>query len=293
MELRHLRYFVAVAEESHFGRAAERLHVTQSTLSIQIQGLEREIGGLLFVRTSRRVDLTDAGRLLLVEARRTLAQADRAIAVARESVTGEIGAIRIGFAGVAVLAGVLSEDLYRFRRAHPAVELNLVELPPAAQLDGIHSGTIDIGYCPDLGLRDTADFAVTHRATTPLVVAVRHDHPLAAAGSVTADDLIDQDLVVFAKTWGDMTLLPPLWPTSATHRARVHLVGSTLGVLALAASGAGVAVIPAATTRIHLPEIVYLPLPDSIAGPDLMVVSRAGEPSGPVRAFLKPSVSAV
>lgn len=89
MELRHLRYFVAVAEECHFGRASTRLRVTQPTLSAQVQGLEREIGGPLFVRTSRRVELTGAGELLLVEARRVLAQADRAL-----SVTGSRSAAR-------------------------------------------------------------------------------------------------------------------------------------------------------------------------------------------------------
>src|SRR4051812_13281730 len=114
-----------VAQERHFGRAATRLHVTQSTLSTQIQGLEREIGGPVFVRTSRRVELTEAGELLLVEARRALAQAGRALSIARQSVAGEIGAVRIGFSGVAVLEGVLTSDLHRFHRAHPRVDITL------------------------------------------------------------------------------------------------------------------------------------------------------------------------
>lgn len=116
-KLRHLRYFATVADERHFGRASALLHITQSTLSTQVQALEREVGGLLFTRTSRRVELTEAGELLLPEARRALAQADRALQVARRSVRGETGAVRIGFSGVAVLQDALSDDLRLFHQA--------------------------------------------------------------------------------------------------------------------------------------------------------------------------------
>ncbi|MFB9466432.1 LysR family transcriptional regulator [Streptomyces cinereospinus] len=119
MELRRLRSFAAVAEERHFGRAAARLQVTRSALSAQVQGVEREVGGPVFARTSRRVELTCAGELLLVEARRTLALADRALSVARQSVSGEVGAVRTGFLGVALLEDVLTADLRSFHRSHP------------------------------------------------------------------------------------------------------------------------------------------------------------------------------
>ncbi|RSS43760.1 LysR substrate-binding domain-containing protein [Streptomyces sp. WAC08241] len=284
MELRHLRYFVAVAEERHFGRAAARLHVTQSTLSAQVQGLEREVGGPLFARTSRRVELTEAGELLLPEARRALAQAGRALSVARQSVSGEVGRIRVGFSGVAALHGVLAADLHRFRRAHPGVEIGLTELPPAAQVEGLHDGTIDIGYCPDLGL-DTADgLSVTPRARTSLAVAMRGDHALAAGAFVTADQLRDLDLVVFATHEEEATVTSHL-PAGEGHRARVHAVGGTLGVLALAAAGAGVAVVPAVTEHVSLLDLTYLPSRGT-DGPALVSVSRTDELSGAVRAFV-------
>lgn len=284
MELRHLRYFVAVAEERHFGRAAARLHVTQSTLSAQVQGLEREVGGALFVRTSRRVELTEAGELMLAEARRALAQAGRALDVARQSVRGEAGVLRIGFSGVAVLEGVLPADLHRFRQAHPGVEITVAELPPAAQVRGVREGAIDVGYCPDLGLDDVADLTLTRRTRTTLAIAVREDHALAAASSVTAADLAAEELIVYAACDGDEAVLSRLG-AAAERRGPVHLVTGTLGALALAAAGTGVAVLPASTERFAMPGLAYRPLRGA-AGVDVLTVTRPDELSGPVRAFL-------
>ncbi|MGW0940554.1 LysR family transcriptional regulator [Streptomyces sp. NPDC002666] len=286
MELRHLRYFVAVADEQHFGRASASLHVTQSTLSAQIQALEREVGGSLFSRTSRRVRLTEAGELLLPEARRALAQADRALRVARESVYGETGTIRIGFSGVAVLEGVLPDDMRDFCLAHPRVGLALTELPPAAQIRAVRDGAIDIGYCPDLGLGDTDGLRVTRRAPTPLSVALRSDHELASQSAVTTSTLSAHQLIVFASSEEDETVLSRLWPADHEDRSQVRLVGSTLGALALALAGAGVALVPTATQRIALPRLTYRPLHGAPPGPDLLVLGRNDETSGAVRAYL-------
>ncbi|MFC8231348.1 LysR substrate-binding domain-containing protein [Streptomyces sp. NPDC057287] len=287
MELRHLRYFVAVAEDCHFGRAAARLHVTQSTLSTQVKALEREVGGPVFVRTSRRVELTEAGNLLLLEARRTLAQADRALDVARQSVRGETGAVRIGFSGIAVLEGILSEDLRRFHRAHPAVELHLTELPPAAQVQGLRDGTLDIGYSPDNGLSDTAGLVVTRGARTSLAVAVCHDHALASAASVAPADLEGENLIVYAADPGDESVLDRFGAARSQRLAHVHLVTSTLGVLALASAGVGVALVPAAAERIALPGLVYRPLRDMAAEVEVVTLGRPDELSGSVRAFVR------
>jgi DNA-binding transcriptional LysR family regulator len=111
MDLRQLRYFVAVAEEEHFGRAAKRLHIVQPALSMQIRSLEEELGGPLFQRTSRRVVLTEAGSILLADARRLLAQADRVRSDVRRSLKGEIGSVRIGFVGSTIFGGELIDDL--------------------------------------------------------------------------------------------------------------------------------------------------------------------------------------
>ena len=116
MELRHLRYFVAVAEELHFGRAAEQLRISQPPLSQQIQALEQELGVRLFDRTNRRVALTDAGRLFLEETRRTLAQVDKSVDVARRAEQGEIGELKVGFTSSAPFTSILPRAILAFRR---------------------------------------------------------------------------------------------------------------------------------------------------------------------------------
>ncbi|WP_390624148.1 LysR family substrate-binding domain-containing protein [Fodinicola feengrottensis] len=171
-----------------------------------------------------------------------------------------MGAVRIGFSGVTVLQGVLTADLHRVHRAHPRVELNLVELAPAAQLQGVREGALDdIGYSLDLGLDHTGDLVVTCRARTTLSIAMRPDHELATGASVTVADLVDRNLIVFASREDDETVLTRLGPGLHAHRSRVHLVSGTLGVLALASAGVGVAIVPTATERITLPDITYRP----------------------------------
>jgi DNA-binding transcriptional LysR family regulator len=119
MDLRHLRYFLAVAEEGHFGRAARRLNIVQPALSMQIRALEEELGGPLFQRTSRRVELTEAGALLREEARRTLDQAEHTRLTVQRAIRGETGNVRVGFAGNAVFSGKLINDLRAFHRMYP------------------------------------------------------------------------------------------------------------------------------------------------------------------------------
>ncbi|EJI6720895.1 LysR family transcriptional regulator, partial [Salmonella enterica] len=148
MELRHLRYFLAVAEEGHFGRAAERLNIVPPALSMQIKALEEELGGPLFMRTSRKVVLTEAGRLLQVEAQRTMDQAENARLAVQRSIRGESGRVRVGFAGNAVFSGKLTKDMRAFRKAYPDAELVAREVAPLLQADAILSGQLDIGYTP-------------------------------------------------------------------------------------------------------------------------------------------------
>jgi DNA-binding transcriptional LysR family regulator len=286
MELRHLRYFVAVAEECHFGRAAARLYVTQSTLSAQIQGLEHEVGGPLFIRTSRRVELTDTGTALLIEARRAIAQADRALSVARQAATGDVGSVRIGFSAVAVLQGVLTEDLCRFHRAHPGVELHLTELPPAAQARGVHDGSLDVGYGPEIGLDTAYDLVVTRRAATSLAIAIRRDHELAALDTVTTAHLAGHDLIFYGSDDHDQAVLARLHHGPDDHRARIRPVNGVLSALALAAAGTGVAIGSPAMERITMPELTYRLLHDTAEGMRIVTLSRPGETSGPVRALL-------
>ncbi len=150
VELRHLRYFVAVAEELHFGRAALRLHLAQPPLSQQIRKLEDIIGHQLFTRTSRAVRLTAAGEVFLDRARRTLLTVREDLAEARSVGRGEIGSLRVGFIGSAMLTP-LPAMLGRYRRKHPKADLQLREAMSAQIMQSLLDGTVDVGFLRDGG----------------------------------------------------------------------------------------------------------------------------------------------
>lgn len=287
MELRHLRYFAAVADELHFGRAAARLFVTQSTLSVQIQQLEAEVGGPLFVRTSRQVELTESGRLLYAEARRALDQAERALHVARQSVLGEAGSIRIGFAGVAAFNGVLPSDLRRFHDAHPKVEVEIRELALDEVLSELFGGGIDLGYTPatESVFVDGLDRVV--RGHVALAAALREDHALAGRDILTKADLAAETLVLPTSGSDSMTIAARVRPLSGGGEGvPVRYVPTALGVLALAAAGLGVGIVPQDTSVLGIDGVVYRPIAE-VVGPDLLVVTRHSETLGPVLAYLK------
>ncbi|HGY3715113.1 TPA: LysR substrate-binding domain-containing protein [Citrobacter gillenii] len=287
MDLRHLRYFLAVAEEGHFGRAAKRLNIVQPALSMQIKALEEELGGPLFVRTSRKVELTEAGRLLQTEAQRTLEQADHARLTVQRSLRGETGHVRVGFAGNAVFSGKLTNDLRAFRRTYPDAELVVSEVAPLLQADAILAGQLDVGYTPDHHkIHDAALMAeqigVWHRQ-----VAMADDHPLAAQVSLTIDMLAEQPLIFYDAHGADESLYTAL-TTIMGHAPRIaHCTASTLSVLALAAAGQGLALVPDPLQHVNIPGLVYRPLDAPELSANLMLISRQQENKGAVQAFLQ------
>lgn len=285
MDLRQMRYFVAVAEEAHFGRAAQRLHIVQPALSMQIRALEQEVGGSLFLRTSRRVELTEAGTLLLQEARRTLAQAERAKAIVQQSLRGEIGTVRVGFAGNAVLTGKLMDDLRAFHQRYPAAQLVLLELAPHVQGAAILAGDMDVGYSPSAGLALDAQLRAEKKGIWPLVVAMASDHPLARTPCVSITALAAEPLILYAMGEGgeDLAVLRQQVGSAANV---VHRVSSTLSTLALAAAGWGLALVPASLEQVRIPNLVYRPLAEAGMATDLVLVSRVAETSGAVLAYL-------
>src|SRR5918998_2446596 len=172
MELRHLRYFVAVAEELNFGRAAARLHIAQPPLSRQIRDLEREVGAPLFERVPRGVELTPAGKAFLPEARLTLAQAERAQRTAERAARGETGRLRVGFVEAATYSGILPDVLGFFRMHLPNIGLSLFELTSPQQDEALREGRIDLGLL-HLAPVDAAQWLRVERVyVDPLVAAV-------------------------------------------------------------------------------------------------------------------------
>ncbi len=287
MDLRHLRYFVAVAEEGHFGRAAQQLHIVQPALSMQIRALEEEMGGPLFIRTSRRVQLTEAGELLLIEARRTLAQAKRTKSIVQDAIRGEIGNVKVGFAGNAVLTGKLIDDLRAFHLLFPAVEIGLREMAPHQQGEAVLEGQLDVGYSPSLGLMSDPQLVTTHIGDWPFLIAMAADHALAKKKHISLKSLENEVLIVYASDEGDDGLGAYLRQHMEADLHTVRRVSSTLGVLTLAAAGVGLALVPASLNTVMIPYLTYRPLAEKEISADLQLVSRANETNGAVLAFLK------
>jgi DNA-binding transcriptional LysR family regulator len=287
MDLRHLRYFLAVAEEGHFGRAAQRLHIVQSALSMQIRALEEELGGPLFLRTSRRVELTEAGILLCAEAQRTLDQAAHAQRVVQRSLRGEMGTVRIGFAGNAVFSGRLMADVRAFRAAYPDAEVILRELAPQLQVEAIQNGQLDLGYAPSHGGQaHDSELLFERIGTWPLVVALPEDHPLAKEKTLRVPMLAAESLIIYAAHGADEYMLAGL-RKALGREPKVQRTTSTLSVLALVAAGMGVAMVPAPLMQVTIPGLTYRTFDDVEPHTDLLLISRVNEIGGAVRAFLR------
>jgi DNA-binding transcriptional LysR family regulator len=196
LELRHLRYFVVVAEELNFSRAAARLHMAQPPLSVAIRQLEQQLGTDLFVRTTREVRLTEAGRVLVEGARRTLAEADRAVAAARRAGAGELGRLWVGFSWSARFE-TLPAIGQAFHAQHPDVELLTQEMWNADMAPALRRGTIDVAVslCPELP-PDLADEVI--RTERPIAILAEH-HPLAHEAEIPVEALADEQLVLFPR----------------------------------------------------------------------------------------------
>jgi DNA-binding transcriptional LysR family regulator len=285
MELRHLRYFLVVAEELHFGRAATRLHVTQPPLSQQIRQLEDELGILLFQRTKRRVQLTEAGRAFREAAQQILAQAEQAVRTAQRVHRGEIGPLTVGFVGSAI-TGIFSELLLAFRTRFPEVELTLQELTTAQQVHALRERRIDVGVLrPPIG---EETFALETLCREPFVVVLPNAHPLAAQRRIPLCALAHETVVLVPTYVGpgvqDETV-------EFCHRAGCYpqrLPGATqmLTVIGLVAAGMGLSLVPASMRTVQWKGIVYRPLEDQMPPVELAVAWRRNEASPVVKRFV-------
>jgi DNA-binding transcriptional LysR family regulator len=194
MELRHLRYFTAVADQGSFSGAARKLHVAQSAISEQLANLEHEIGAALFVRSGRKTELTPAGKAFLEEARQTLSSANHAIDVAQRVDRGEAGTIRIGF-----FAGGVGLDfprlIHTFRRQHARVRLSLVEMTPKQQWTALVERKIDVGFTRRLEPEFRSELKAITLHQDPIVAILPKNHP-AAPGPVDLRDLAQVNIVL-------------------------------------------------------------------------------------------------
>ena len=198
MELRHLRYFVGVGEEQHFGRAAERLKVAQPALSRQIQDLEKELGFVLFERLPRGVRLSAAGKLYLSDARRILQDVHEAKLRAERVATGKAGTLRVGFGETQSWHGVVPDSFRRFRQRNPDAELELHPMASVHQMEAVRSGKLDAGFIFDL-TPPPAEFAHRQVAQQELILAAPKGHPATRVKRLRLRDLREAPFIWFQR----------------------------------------------------------------------------------------------
>jgi DNA-binding transcriptional LysR family regulator len=286
VELRHLRYFLAVAENGGFGRAAQLLHVAQSAISEQIRDLESEVGAPLFNRNNRTVRLTPEGDVFLTDARAILAQVDKAVGNVQKSLHGEVGRLAIGFfAGGtgAFFPAIIKEFRHRF----PEVQLSLVEMAPLMQHQALQAGTIDIGFTRAPGPQ-AISLRSEHFLTERLYAIFPKNHRLAAAHQVAMQDLAEEQFVL-----NDRGYSAPVFDkvitlcTEAGFSPRISAMATVAsGVLALIEAGEGIAILPGGSRQLSSEELVFVPLSDRNAFVDLVVAWSPGHPSRVVQVFL-------
>ncbi len=296
MELRHLRYFVAVAEEKHITRAAERLGIQQPPLSQQIKVLERELGVQLLRRLPRGVELTEAGLTWLDEARAILAHLDRAQDASRRAARGERGRLSVGVTSTAPFHPLVARSIRAFREACPQVSFQLEECLSNEAIERLRSGQLDAAFVrTSVNNQDTLMLDLLHRE--PMVAALPTQHHLAQQSQNEGIDfhtLADETFILYGPPgtgMHDATI-------AACHAAGFNLKIGNLGAstqqaprigstLSLVSAGLGVSLVPASLMRIHLDGVVYRHLEGSVQPTALLnLASRRSDMSPVVRQFV-------
>lgn len=287
IELRHLRYFVAVAEELHFGRAAARLNISQPPLSQQIQILEQQIHARLLARTNRSVMLTPAGEQFLNDARQILNQVDQAAARAARLHLGETGELRLGFTSSAPFIKAVSDTLSAFRQQYPDVHIQTREINTRAQIAPLNEGVLELGLMRNTVLPDTLDWLPILRE--PLLAMVHHTHPLAKRSDISLAELAREPFVFFDPHVGTGLyddILGLLHRYGVTPKITQE-VGEAMTIIGLVSAGLGVSILPASFCRVQLNEMVWVSIRESDAVSEMWLVwSKHHERSAAAKRFI-------
>jgi DNA-binding transcriptional LysR family regulator len=292
MELRSLRYFVMLAEELHFGRAARRLAITQPPLSIAIRNLENELGVQLLLRDRRRVALTEPGRAFLDQARVVLARASDAIETARAASRGEVGRLAIGFMSASIYT-VLPLILREFASSHPGVRLELRELTLPQQFAALEKGDIHVGFIRPQPME--AEFSSAILLQEPLVAALPSGHLLTRNRRVRAQSLAREPFVMFQRSPGlvlhDIVLKFCLQQGFSPHV--VQEASQTHAVIGLVSAGIGVSLVPSSAQEIRLRGVELRPLAERSPQVGTALAWRSDDDSPALRAFIATAKSVV
>lgn len=285
MELRHLKYFVTVAEELNFRRAAERLYMEQPPLSRQIRSLEEELGVELFCRSKRGVTLTQAGQAFLDEARLTLAQAERAVKAAKSAIAVQSEKLIIGFS-ICVFNRVLSEIIQAFRQEFPDVTVTLMEMSTQLQIQSLLNEEIDVAFVH--GPIAQAEIITLTLLSEPLVVALPPNHSLAAQKEIELRSLADEPFVLCTKQ-----VKPDLYSQimnlcqQAGFEPKIVQQASPPEVLiGLVESGMGISLVPASTQTRHKTQVIYRPLAERVPNLEIAMAWRKEKTSQVLNQFL-------
>ena len=288
MELRHLRYFLAVAEELNFTRAAERLGISQPPLTQQVKALEAELGVTLLDRSAYRIELTDAGRIFAAEAARILGDARSAMQAARRAATGVTGRVRVGFTESASFNSLVTSTLRTFRSGLPAVEVSLEEHPSTDLIAALREGRIDAAFVrPPVPTRRGLTLDLLEKE--PLLVAVPSGHPLASRKEVDLGSLAAETFILYPRA-----VRPGLADTvvaaceSAGFTPKVGQYAPQLSsTINLVAASLGISIVPDSMRCLQAHAVTYVPLRDEPLHALLGIAYRTDESSAVVHNFIE------
>ncbi len=284
MELRHLRYFVAVATELHFTRAAERLGIGQPPLSQQIRQLEREVNAQLFLRDRRGVALTEAGQAFLVEARLVLEGADRAKESARRIASGELGTLSLGFTVSASIHPFVPRLIRTFRGRYPGVDVSLVEHSTLELVQRVHNGSVDLAFVR-APTADMPGVRVETILSEPMLAVVPATHELATRHAIDLRELAEEMFIFYPRKVGVglYNAVVQACESAGFTPAEGIEVPQLTSVVTFVAAGMGVSVIPATMSQLQAEGVCYLPLTGQPPIANLAIAYREKAPSSALR----------
>jgi len=286
MELRQLRYFVAVAERLHFGNAARHLQVAQPALSRQIQSLEQDLHVQLLFRNKRRVQITPAGQVFLDRARGILSRAQEAVLAAQRASGGVTGSLRLGFVGYATY-DVLPAVLHAFRGIAPNVELTLSEMTVQMQIEALTEKRIDVGLLRLPVKTKGLVFRVVSRE--PLLAALPHTHRLVSASVLRLSALAGEPFVLYPDqprpSWTEFVV--GLCQQAGFYPDVVQRTVEMQTTLSLVAAGIGISIVPGCVGNIQRKDVVFRRLIGTREKTELFVAHRERDPSPVVQSFVK------
>lgn len=287
MDFRKLRTFVTVADTLHFGRAAERLGIVQPAVTQQIKGLEVEVGVQLFERGTRAVALTSVGAEFLVEARATLAQAQRAMLVAARAQRGEVGRLEIAHVSSMAFSGILSRLLVEFAAVAPNIDVGVTEMDAEPQLEQLAEGRIDVALVRLPVAELPAGIVLKTLQREPVLACLRPDHPLAnkpvAVARLAEEDFIGTHL---RAGLGFFDTQLRICRDAGFEPRIVAQSRQFVTIVSLVASGRGVALVPKPVNRLKMPDVTYNPLARTNTVSEVAMAWRSDRLTPPVQRFV-------